>query len=56
MAATRYLTALSAMHVARMRVLELGDGAEVARLQLGDVCLRFALEGQQVAEPFGRRG
>ena len=47
--------ALVAERVARARVLELGDRAEVAGVQLGHVRLRLALDDEHVAESFGQR-
>ena len=47
--------ALVGEHVVGLRVLQLGDGAEVAGLELRHVRLRLALQQQQVAEPLGRR-
>ena len=45
---------LSAMQVAGLRVLQLGDGAEVAGLDLRHVRLRLALQQHEVAEPLRR--
>ena len=41
--------------VAGLRVLQLGDRAEVAGLDLGDLRLRLALQQQEVAQPLARR-
>ena len=44
---------LSAMRVAALRLLQLGDGAEVAGLHLGHRRVRLALDDEQMAEPLG---
>ena len=44
---------LVAKRVAGVRVFQFGDRADVSRVQLRDVGLRFALQQQQVAEPLG---
>ena len=44
---------LLGQHVVRLGFLQLGDGPEIARLQLGHVRVGLALEGNQVAEPLG---
>ena len=49
-----YFVALVGDDVVGVRVLQLGDRAEVAGLQLRHVRLRLALQREQVAESLGR--